>query len=154
MGGWNSLPRGCSSVCCELLSPVQLCDPMDYSLPGSSVYRIHQVRIAEWVDIPFSRRSSQARLNPGLLHCRHILYCLGHQGSPLSLWLLRQYFPVLVRCIEVRGCSWLEGAEQRTIAAPSCLTAYLCPHLTLSCSELLKLEWLYKPSGNLVKMPL
>ena len=23
--------------------------------------------------------------NLGLLHCRHILYCLSHQGSPFSL---------------------------------------------------------------------
>ena len=24
-------------------------------------------------------------LNPGLLHCRQILYCLSHQGSPVTL---------------------------------------------------------------------
>ena len=32
-----------------------LCDLMDYSLPGSSVHRILQARILEWVAIPFSR---------------------------------------------------------------------------------------------------
>ena len=31
------------------------CDPMDYSLPGSSVHGILQARILEWVAIPFSR---------------------------------------------------------------------------------------------------
>ena len=31
------------------------CDLMDYSLPGSSVHGISQVRILEWVAIPFSR---------------------------------------------------------------------------------------------------
>ena len=31
-----------------------LCDPMDYSLPGSSVSGILQARILEWVAIPFS----------------------------------------------------------------------------------------------------
>ena len=36
-----------------------LCDPMDCSLPGSSVYGILQARILEWVAIPFSRGSSQ-----------------------------------------------------------------------------------------------
>ena len=36
-----------------------LCDPMDYSLPGSSVHRILQARVLEWVAIPFSRGSSQ-----------------------------------------------------------------------------------------------
>ena len=35
-----------------------LCNPMDYSLPGSSVYGISQARILEWVAIPFSRGSS------------------------------------------------------------------------------------------------
>ena len=31
-----------------------LCDPMDYSPPGSSVHGISQARILEWVDISFS----------------------------------------------------------------------------------------------------
>ena len=35
-----------------------LCDPMDYSLPGSSVHGILQVRIMEWVAMPSSRESS------------------------------------------------------------------------------------------------
>ena len=35
------------------------CDPVDYSLPGSSVHGILQARILEWVVIPFSRGSSQ-----------------------------------------------------------------------------------------------
>ena len=32
------------------------CDPMDYSLPGSSVHGIFQTKILEWVAISFSRR--------------------------------------------------------------------------------------------------
>ena len=31
-----------------------VCDPMDCSLPGSSVHGILQARIPEWVAIPFS----------------------------------------------------------------------------------------------------
>jgi len=38
-----------------------LCDPMDYSLPGSSVHGIFQARVLEWVAISFSRGSSQPR---------------------------------------------------------------------------------------------
>ena len=38
-----------------------LCDPMDYSLPGSSVHGIFQARVREWVAISFSRGSSQPR---------------------------------------------------------------------------------------------
>ena len=35
-----------------------LCNPKDYSPPGSSVHGILQARILEWVVIPFSRISS------------------------------------------------------------------------------------------------
>ena len=35
-------------------SCLTLCDLMDYSPPGSSVYGILQARILEWVAIPFS----------------------------------------------------------------------------------------------------
>ena len=38
-----------------------LCDPMDYSPPGSSVCGIFQARILEWVAIPFFRGSSWPR---------------------------------------------------------------------------------------------
>ena len=40
--------------CPQLLCHVPLCDPMDCSLPGSSVHRIFQARIMEWVTIPCS----------------------------------------------------------------------------------------------------
>jgi len=42
-------------------SCLTLCDPMDYSPPGSSVHGILQIRILEWVAIAFSRGSSQPR---------------------------------------------------------------------------------------------
>ena len=38
-----------------------LCDPVDCSLPGSSVHGILQARILEWVAITFSRGSSRTR---------------------------------------------------------------------------------------------
>ena len=40
-------------------SCLTLCDPMDCSLPGSSVHGILQARILEGVAIPFSRGSSR-----------------------------------------------------------------------------------------------
>ena len=42
-------------------SSVWLCDPMDCSLPGSSVHGIIPARILEWVVISFSRGSSRFR---------------------------------------------------------------------------------------------
>ena len=38
-----------------------LCDPMDCSLPVSSVLGIFQARVLEWIAISFSRGSSQPR---------------------------------------------------------------------------------------------
>ena len=63
------------------LCPV-LCNPMDCSLPYSSVHEISQARILECVAISFPRGSSQHRnqthiccFADSLLHCRQILYC-------------------------------------------------------------------------------
>ena len=41
-----------------------LCDPMDCSPPDSSVHGILKARILEWVDFPFSRRSSRPGIKP------------------------------------------------------------------------------------------
>ena len=38
-----------------------LCNPMDYSLPGSSVHGIFQAIVLQWIDISFSKGSSQPR---------------------------------------------------------------------------------------------
>ena len=38
-------------VVTQCLGRVQLCDPMDYSPPGSSVHGVSQARILEWVAI-------------------------------------------------------------------------------------------------------
>ena len=67
---WTEEPGGLQSVgshrmdttaaaAKSLQSCLTLCDPMDCSLPGSSVHRILQARILEWVAIPFFRGSSQ-----------------------------------------------------------------------------------------------
>ena len=41
-----------------------LSDPMDCSLPGSSVHGIFQARVLEWVAIAFSRRHKRRRFDP------------------------------------------------------------------------------------------
>ena len=47
------------------LSRVQLfCDPLDCSLPGSSVHGISQARTLEWVAISFSRDLPHAGMDP------------------------------------------------------------------------------------------
>ena len=59
-----------------------LCGLMDSSSPGF-VHGVLQARILEWVAIPFFQGIFPTQgSNPGLLHCRQILYHLSHQGSP------------------------------------------------------------------------
>ena len=60
-----------------------LCNPMDCSLSGVSVHGIFQARILEWGAVPLLQGIFLTQgLNLGLLHCRRVLYCLSHQGSP------------------------------------------------------------------------
>ena len=49
----SGLSRACVCVCVCVCA--QLCNPMDFSLSGSSVHGILQARTLEWVAIPFSR---------------------------------------------------------------------------------------------------
>ena len=48
---WSEVAQSC----------LTLCDPMDCSLPGSSLHGILQARILEWIAISFSRGSSRLR---------------------------------------------------------------------------------------------
>ena len=57
-----------------------LCDPMDYTFHG-----IPQARIPEWVAFPSPGDLPNPGINPGLPHCRQILYQLSHKGSPRML---------------------------------------------------------------------
>ena len=135
-------------------------DPMDCSLPGSSIHGIFQARVLEWDVIAFSNREmrnpqlsgiqeneseSHSVLsdswwphglyspwnspsqntgignhsllqgifptqgsNPGLVHCRWILYQLSHKGSPTILdWVAYSFSS---------GSSWL-----RNLTGISCI---------------------------------
>ena len=57
----------CTVLCLVAQLCLTLCDPMNCSPPGSSVH------------------GDSPGLNPGLLHCRKILYHLSHHGSPRML---------------------------------------------------------------------
>ena len=74
----------CAVLCCakSLQSCLTLCDPMAYSLPGSSVHGILQAIVLEWVVMHSFRGSSQPR-DP-----THIFYVSGSlllvpPGKPL-----------------------------------------------------------------------
>ena len=96
-----------------------LCDPMDYTVHG-----ILQARILEWVAFPFSKGIFPTQgSNPGLPHCRHILYHLSHQGSldatKTSIFILRFRSPhrenfighLVVRTSQVGKCSGLRQTD-------------------------------------------
>ena len=70
---------------CALSCPT-LCDPMDCNLPGSSVHRICQARLLEWVAVSYSRGPSWPR--DGLLHCTWILY---HWDTWEAQFVLRSF---------------------------------------------------------------
>ena len=66
-------------------SCLTLWDPMDCSLPGSSVHGDSPGKnIGVGCHALLQGNFSTQVLNPGLLHCRYILYHLSHQGSLVS----------------------------------------------------------------------
>ena len=75
----------CAGLCLVTQSCPTLCDPVDYSPPGSSVHgdspgQNTGVGCYALLQGIFPTQGS----NPGLPHCRRILYQLSYQGSPSS----------------------------------------------------------------------
>ena len=88
-----------------------LCDPIDCSLPGSSLHGILQARVLEWVAISFSRGSSQPRdwtwvsRIPG----RFFNVWATREGSPLNWSIIRsirQEKEKKGRCKIISKCRW------------------------------------------------
>ena len=85
-----SPPHSSTHTACmrSYFSRVQLCNPKDHSLPGSSVHGISQARILEWFAMPSSRGSSRPRNRTSITY----ISCTGrwlhsqqhHLGSPIS----------------------------------------------------------------------
>ena len=75
------------------------CNPMDCSLPGSSVHGIFQTRILEWVVMPSSRVSSlprdRARVSEVYLHWQVDSLPLVPPGKSLDILVLRCEYVLL-----------------------------------------------------------
>ena len=84
-------------LCLVAQSCLTVCDPMDCSPPGSSVYRDSPVKNTGVGTLLQGIFPTQG-LNPGLPHCRQILYHLSHQESPRILEWVAYPFS--------RGTSW------------------------------------------------
>ena len=138
----------CHAVLCLVIqSCLTLCDPMDCSLPGSSVHGDSPGKntgvgchaCPPPGDLPNWGRSGK---NPGLLHCRWILYHLSHQGSPIFtvnfpkffnhsrsvLWLL---LPVLT-ITQIYGCNILATPSRPITHLKEKLSPKILSHITKS----------------------
>ena len=78
----NQETGSCVVLCLVTQSCLTLCDPMECSSPGSSIHgdspgKNSGVGCHAFLQGIFPAQGS----NPGLLHCRQILYQLSHQGS-------------------------------------------------------------------------
>ena len=81
------LTAGC---CCYVVtgSCPTLCNPMDCSLPGSSVHGIFQARVLEWIAISFSRGSSRHRDQTWVSHIAARCFTIWATGETSSLFKL------------------------------------------------------------------
>jgi len=73
------------SMCVSLVSQscLTLCNPMDSSLPGSSVHGDSPGKNPGVGSHSLLRRIFPTQgSNPGLQHCSWLLYCLSNQGNP------------------------------------------------------------------------
>ena len=78
---WKWKVKGTSLSRVRLLcSP---CEPMDYSLPGSSVHGIFQARVLEWVAIAFSAMCSK---HPYILELTSLLVMCSSDGFVAQSW--------------------------------------------------------------------
>ena len=83
----------CCCCCCCLVtkSCLILCDPMDYSLPDSSVHGISQARILEWVATSFSRDLPDPGLEPASLAASAlagVFFATEPPGKPITKYSL------------------------------------------------------------------
>ena len=119
---------------CHSLSCVWLCDTMDCGAPGSSVHGVLQARILEWVDIPFSRGSSQIR-------DRTQASCIA--GRFFSVWAIRE------------TCSIYRTSYQKLFGNANKHVLELQLHKTTEnnwATEVLKSQGKAKKSTNLIPL--
>ena len=62
-------------------SCLTLCDPVDYSLPGSSVHGISLARMLEWLLFPYLGDLSESKMEPRSPALANGFLPLSHQGS-------------------------------------------------------------------------
>ena len=130
-------------LCAYLLWCLTLCDSMDYKQPGSFVHR----------DSPGKNTGMGCHallqgifptqgLNPGLLHCRWIIYQLNHKGSPRILkWVIYHFSSGFLQPRNWTGVSCIAGGFL-TVWATREAIILLCVHTSyLFMSDSLRSPW-------------
>ena len=79
----------------SLQSCLTLCDPVDHSLPGSSVLGILQIRILKWVAIPSYRGSAQSRDQTQISCIAGGFFTTEPLGKSIFTWPLANWLPLL-----------------------------------------------------------
>ena len=96
MRKWSEVAQSCPT----------LCDPMDCSLPGSSVHGIFQAKVLEWIAISSSRGSSRPRDQTQISHI---------VGRRFTIWATRE-----ARCIVLDKCMMICIHDYGGLVSRSC----------------------------------
>ena len=90
---WTEEPRRLLSMGLQRVGHdwTTLCDPMDSSLPGSSVHRIFQARVLEWVAIPSPGYLPDPGIEPGSPGLQADALPSEPPGKPTASFLLSSY---------------------------------------------------------------
>ena len=96
----------------SLQSCPSLYDPMDHSLPGSSVHKIHQARILEWAAMPSSRGSSWLR---DRTHISHV-FCIGRWA--LYHWVTNLFTNYFKYSLYIKYSVYFKYTENNTTDTP------------------------------------
>ena len=121
-----------------------LCDPVDCSLPSSSVYGIFQARILEWIAISFSRGSSWPRDRTWVAHVG---------GRRFNLWATREASnkgwksKLLLICGLQNGCVWA-GLKATLILYISIRALGWPGALSMSSNTLQKVFFFFLPQSS------
>ena len=104
-------------LCLVIQSCLTLCNLMDCSPPGTSVCGDSAGKnTGVGCHALLQGIYPIQGLNPGLLHCRWILYCLSHQGSPVCTYMSSKLEMPLTRTwnqqIMPILCSWLDKSRE------------------------------------------
>ena len=137
---WLCCPMSNACTAQSLQSCLTLCDPMDYSPPGSSVPGILQTRILEQIAMPSSRGSSWTR-------DQTCVSCIA--GGFFIIWATRDAHP-----LSHRRCKSTLHKNSIILMALKSLATLEWPHLNLTCSYYISqptvTPWFYISEGTSV----